>query len=482
MIGRVDGLTERVRQSATSQNTWDTDRMELCVKLYYSSLYSMLSAEKDRLNHDDFTRKVTSLLRNDIFHKGLFACSCELVYNQQGASHTLSFSDILLAVGTTAFDFFKLLPSVMQHIVTGAPRSIIARLQDNEKEIVEKLAWTSDSPVFELLAPLPEQAGDKSLGNGSSKALRLFFSKVLWNAETRLRTIATQAGVSQLVDPCWRCLTNIFSAKREMLRDRHLDPLILSTIYAAVKVFGREQPHLGRVTFKSIIKHYKQARLQWAAKTSRSADSAVLRKILLRAEPAGGAGPQYGDVIKFYNDIYVPQMKLFLTELMVDPPPSAPMAAPSSPTAGGSTGHAAPAAPPPMAGGQRSATGATPQPSAAAAAASKDSVAKLNLSILASPMKSPMLLPDRSAHSASGGGSGALHKATPRTKLLMYTGDSVLQRSAGPVGGFERSATRLGQQLNFDEPASATAVEGVLQRRMMQIGNAANLGPVVGGQ
>ena len=63
---------------------------------------------------------------------------------------------------------------------------------------------------------------------------------------------------------------------------------------------------MGRdVTFRSIIKQYME--------TFSDCRSHVYLRVLLRPDPMGA--PTYGSVVKFYNDVYVPELKGYALSL-----------------------------------------------------------------------------------------------------------------------------------------------------------------------
>ena len=109
------------------------------------------------------------------------------------------------------------------------------------------------------------------------------------------------------VDQIWTTVKHIVEACRDLLRDRHLDNVVLCTVYGVCKV-NKVRPE---VTFKQIIHAYKRQRSRGVNKVQ------VIRDILLRrrAEASNGPTEKRGDVIKFYNEVFVPRMKSFLLQL-----------------------------------------------------------------------------------------------------------------------------------------------------------------------
>jgi hypothetical protein len=84
---------------------------------YYAVLEEMLLTERERLQRTEpdagYVRKLATLLKNEQFHRALFACSCELVCNQRGTAHILEFADFVHAVHATPFEVCKVLAILM---------------------------------------------------------------------------------------------------------------------------------------------------------------------------------------------------------------------------------------------------------------------------------------------------------------------------------------------------------------------------------
>ncbi|KAK0136810.1 Retinoblastoma-like protein 1 [Merluccius polli] len=160
-------------------------------------------------------------------------------------------------------------------------------------------------------------------------SLALFFRKVYHLASVRLRDLCVKLDVSsELRGKMWTCFEHAVIHCSEMMKDRHLDQLLLCSVYLISKI--TKEGH----SFQDIMKCYR---------SQPQAHSHVYRSVLLRhtskdqgadenmeIDPASGGesaektnqgageeGPdqsgveERGDLIQFYNTVFVVKMKSF---------------------------------------------------------------------------------------------------------------------------------------------------------------------------
>nr|XP_045012618.1 retinoblastoma-like protein 1 isoform X5 [Jaculus jaculus] len=175
-------------------------------------------------------------------------------------------------------------------------------------------------------------------------SLALFYRKVYHLASVRLRDLCIKLDVSsELRRKIWTCFEFTLVHCPDLMRDRHLDQLLLCAFYIMAKVTKEER------TFQEIMKSYRN---------QPQANSHVYRSVLLKNIPRDVAayngdfemtdadledatktpncssGPmrqERGDLIKFYNTIYVGRVKSFALkydlshqDYLVDAPPLSP--------------------------------------------------------------------------------------------------------------------------------------------------------------
>ncbi|XP_036386946.1 retinoblastoma-like protein 1 [Megalops cyprinoides] len=156
------------------------------------------------------------------------------------------------------------------------------------------------------------QTANKPRRTGS---LALFFRKVYHLASVRLRDLCLKLDISSdLRGKIWTCFEHSVVHCTDLMKDRHLDQLLLCAVYIVSKITKEER------TFQDIMKCYR---------SQPQASSHVYRSVLLRkntgeqpsdensmeVDPSvGGAsesGEDRGDLIQFYNSVYVLRMKGF---------------------------------------------------------------------------------------------------------------------------------------------------------------------------
>ncbi|XP_029947253.1 retinoblastoma-like protein 1 isoform X1 [Salarias fasciatus] len=186
------------------------------------------------------------------------------------------------------------------------------------------------APLTAPAAAATAAASDSQAGRPRrTGSLALFFRKVYHLASVRLRDLCVKLDISsELRGKIWTCFEHSMVHNTELMRDRHLDQLLLCSIYIISKI--TKEPH----TFQDIMKCYR---------SQPQACSHVYRSVLLHHTPrdpvadenmevdsvSGGesaektnqlpgdanaeqsAEEERGDLIQFYNSIYILKMKSF---------------------------------------------------------------------------------------------------------------------------------------------------------------------------
>ncbi|XP_061864913.1 retinoblastoma-like protein 1 isoform X1 [Colius striatus] len=199
------------------------------------------------------------------------------------------------------------------------------------------------------------QAQEAHLSSSKPKktgSLALFYRKVYHLASVRLRDLCLKLDVSNdLRRKIWTCFEFTLVHCADLMKDRHLDQLLLCAFYIMAKVTKEER------TFQDIMKSYRN---------QPQANSHVYRSVLLRntsadvlsdkttnqdgemmedssgrtgrssgqptAESSSESGTEErGDLIKFYNAVYVGRVKSFVLKYditnqdhVVEAPPLSP--------------------------------------------------------------------------------------------------------------------------------------------------------------
>ncbi|MPC38199.1 Retinoblastoma-like protein 2 [Portunus trituberculatus] len=166
-------------------------------------------------------------------------------------------------------------------------------------------------------------------------------------ANMRLRELCDRLDVNEkeLRKKIWTCFEHSIIHYTELMQDRHMDQMIMCAIYITCKVTGNDR------IFQEIMKHYRSqpqaaSHVYRSVLISRSSAPNVALKVEgCRGQQEGSAPPatpsqmtgtstsfdqeERGDLILFYNQVYVQKMKAFALKFRAvqegDLPPLSPL-------------------------------------------------------------------------------------------------------------------------------------------------------------
>ncbi|CAN9501735.1 unnamed protein product [Ophioblennius macclurei] len=341
------------------------ERFSLGVKKYYQVMEAMLKSEEKRLSVQNFSK----LLNDSTFHTSLLACSLEVVmatygvssfknggYNHGGgeaADRDVCFPWILNVFDLAAFDFYKVIESFIK-ADPSLSKNIIKHLETCENLIMERIAWRTGSPLFELLkqeheggaaeqvetpasfsqplqhnhtaadlylSPMhpglrvspPEspatpssqassQAASHTQQLPKSNSLSLFYKKLYRLAYTRLKLLCSYLLSShpELEPIIWTLFQHTLQHEYELMRDRHLDQLMMSAMYAICKVKSVD------LRFKTIVTSYKNMP---------NTNQETFKHVLITDD-------QYDSIIIFYNQVFMQKLKTNILQYASTRPPT----------------------------------------------------------------------------------------------------------------------------------------------------------------
>ncbi|EFJ10031.1 hypothetical protein SELMODRAFT_451523 [Selaginella moellendorffii] len=346
----------RATLHSSGSSEWTVQRRSEASKLYYRVLTALCRAEFLRLQ----SKNLTSVLTSEKFHRCMLACSAELVL----AAHKtiiLAFPAVLEPTGITAFDLSKVIESFVRHEPT-LPRELKRHLNSIEERLLESMAWEKGSSMYnslvvakprfapdirrleliseplrtlEPLIPSYSQGGTSkgedmaAESNSPTEAMHeivmvVFFQKVLKLAASRIKVLC-----ERLMQPSF-VVEHIFQVVEYALNrttiffNRHIDQILLCSTYGVCKVLSLN------VSFKDIIFQYRK---------QPQSRNHVFKSVYLKHR---GGIAETGDIIKFYNTVFVPAVKSFLVTIA---PPSVSMTASQSDVADENTAPNSPARP-----------------------------------------------------------------------------------------------------------------------------------------
>ncbi|XP_045502075.1 retinoblastoma-like protein 1 isoform X1 [Colias croceus] len=135
----------------------------------------------------------------------------------------------------------------------------------------------------------------------ANNSLILFFRKFYSLAVVRMNDLCTRLRLTddELKRKIWTCLEYSIVHQTQLMKDRHLDQILMCAVYVICKVSNSASNQVER-TFADIMRCYRQRPL---------ADNHVYRSVLINQGEEGS--PERGDLINFYNRVYVQCMQNF---------------------------------------------------------------------------------------------------------------------------------------------------------------------------
>jgi retinoblastoma-like protein 1 len=136
-------------------------------------------------------------------------------------------------------------------------------------------------------------------------SIKVFFQKVSKLAAVRIQFLCGRLQQAQQVaDHVLHALNHALNHETSLFFNRHIDQVILCCLYGICKVSK------ANVAFRDIIYHYRK---------QPQCKPYVFRNVLLDAAVNKNVGKvgqaRTGDIIKFYNEVFVPSTKSFLLHL-----------------------------------------------------------------------------------------------------------------------------------------------------------------------
>uniref|UniRef100_A0A8C8H3P8 Retinoblastoma-like protein 1 n=1 Tax=Oncorhynchus tshawytscha TaxID=74940 RepID=A0A8C8H3P8_ONCTS len=165
--------------------------------------------------------------------------------------------------------------------------------------------------------PDPQQSRPRRTGS-----LALFFRKVYHLASVRLRDLCVRLDISaELRGKIWTCFEHSIVQCPELMKDRHLDQLLLCSIYIISKI--TKEGH----TFQDIMKCYRsqpQASSHVSDPTCQVFLNSSVLYFKIFSNTSAEGGEERGDLIQFYNSVYVLKIKGFALRYAMEAPPLSP--------------------------------------------------------------------------------------------------------------------------------------------------------------
>lgn len=167
--------------------------------------------------------------------------------------------------------------------------------------VKERLFSPPKSKLHFLQSAFASPARPNPAGGGTcaDTEINVFFRKILKLVAIRIKTLCERLKCTeQFLENVYWLIQQILSQQTTVFFNRHIDQIILCSIYGVAKVSHTN------LTFKEIINNYRkqpQSKLQ------------VIRSVFVNIRN-GKTGHDYVDIISFYNEVFVPCVKPLLME------------------------------------------------------------------------------------------------------------------------------------------------------------------------
>uniref|UniRef100_A0A2K6UUZ6 RB transcriptional corepressor like 1 n=1 Tax=Saimiri boliviensis boliviensis TaxID=39432 RepID=A0A2K6UUZ6_SAIBB len=188
--------TQSTDEQPGSHIDFAVNRLKLAEILYYKILETIMVQETRRLHGMD----MSLLLEQDIFHYSLMACCLEIVLFAYSSPRT--FPWIIEILNLQPFYFYKVIEVVIRS-EEGLSRDMVKHLNSIEEQILESLAWSHNSALWEALqvstnkVPTCEEVifpNNFETGNGGNVQGHLPMMPVSPLVHPRVKEVRTDSG------------------------------------------------------------------------------------------------------------------------------------------------------------------------------------------------------------------------------------------------------------------------------------------------
>lgn len=148
--------SESNKYTLIGDNEFIHKRLELAEIFFYKILEKLLTNEsRQRIPESQLTQTLLKIVKTEVFIRSLFACSLEIILYSYNLSID-AFPWILNIYDSTEFKihpfhFYKVIEPIIRD-ERSLSIEVVKHLNTIEEKILEQLAWTSDSPVWNILS------------------------------------------------------------------------------------------------------------------------------------------------------------------------------------------------------------------------------------------------------------------------------------------------------------------------------------------
>lgn len=242
---------------------------------------------------------IQEILLNENFHKSLLAICIETITFIMNYSN-LQLTKLIENCEIEAFDFWKNITSFIK-FDSRMPIPVKEHFLILERKIVFELAWVSGSHIDGIVDKF-DLHDKESITHIKKDQLmyqeEAFFKRLLCHAAFQLNKICEELNLHEGVsEHIWIIIKHILSHEPDLIIDRHIDQLIICTVYCVGKLTK------STMKFKDIIDKYKDLVKEYA-----------IFDPLVTQVTMDGSNIK-ADIINFYNSIFLTRLKSFLNSL-----------------------------------------------------------------------------------------------------------------------------------------------------------------------
>ena len=221
-------------------------------QLYYRILESVVRGESSKLSSDKFE----FLLTNEIFHRALYFCCIEVIFRLKD-DFNLIFPAISNSLDIPFYETLNVIDIFVKYTHM-LPRVLREHLHCIEIEILSSSVWQKDSQVYSLLNKFNACSDQERQNDADMICIKIFLSKLQALIYERLKALYTSLEISnhisfQYFKDIWNIICFTLIEFTELLVNRHIDCIIICSIFAVMKV-KEVSPE---ISFPKILKNYK---------------------------------------------------------------------------------------------------------------------------------------------------------------------------------------------------------------------------------
>ncbi|KAL4446465.1 hypothetical protein ABPG74_001206 [Tetrahymena malaccensis] len=221
--------------------------------------------------------------------KGVLVCACESVYFILNVSY-IDFQKLVHFIDINWFELWKIMDFIMRLDQT-MPVSLKAHILDLEVKIVSYYSWRQDSQLLQFVKAYiqdTEQAKKLLDDRQQGSVIEKFFRRVLHQCAYTINQVCSALKLNDKIsEAVWRIMKHILANQSDILLGRHIDQLVICSIYIMCKLFKSE------TIFKQILNKYEELN---------SHNKSMMRE-LIYAMPV--APNKLDTIVSYYNNVYL---------------------------------------------------------------------------------------------------------------------------------------------------------------------------------